>query len=80
MRYRTVNLVSTLQLLTSAEAERLRIFHQVFKELLDGSLYTAPLEDPKTILDIGTGTGDWAIDMAEYASALLVFCNEWLIA
>lgn len=28
-------------------------------------LYEAPLEDPQRILDIGTGTGIWAIEMAD---------------
>jgi SAM-dependent methyltransferase len=27
--------------------------------------YFAPLEDPRTILDIGTGTGQWAIEMGD---------------
>lgn len=29
------------------------------------SIYEAPLEDPEQILDIGTGTGIWAIEMAD---------------
>jgi methylase of polypeptide subunit release factors len=28
-------------------------------------IYEAPLEDPEKILDIGTGTGIWAIEMAD---------------
>ena len=30
-----------------------------------GKLYTAPLNDPKDMLDLGTGTGIWALEMAE---------------
>ena len=30
--------------------------------LCDGKLHFAPLDDPKSILDLGTGTGIWAID------------------
>ena len=33
--------------------------------MLDGELTTAPLEQPTAILDVGTGTGDWAIAMGE---------------
>ncbi|KAJ6102202.1 hypothetical protein N7486_004629 [Penicillium sp. IBT 16267x] len=33
--------------------------------LLKGELYSAPIEDPKRILDLGTGTGIWAIDFAD---------------
>lgn len=32
---------------------------------LDGRLHFAPLEAPATILDIGTGTGAWAIEIGE---------------
>ncbi|CAI7652202.1 unnamed protein product [Penicillium discolor] len=31
----------------------------------DNPLYQAPLKDPKQILDIGTGRGNWAIDVAD---------------
>ena len=34
--------------------------------LLRGELHNAPLENPQEILDLGTGTGIWALDMAEY--------------
>ena len=47
------------------EQLRLAITHQVFIHVLDGELTNAPLEDPTHVLDIGTGTGDWAIRMAE---------------
>ena len=33
--------------------------------LMGGNLNLAPLVDPKNILDIGTGTGIWAIEMAD---------------
>ena len=34
--------------------------------LLDGQLYLAPLSgDPERVLDVGTGTGIWAIDFAD---------------
>ena len=33
--------------------------------LCDAHLHLAPLENPRRILDIGTGTGIWAIQMAD---------------
>ncbi|KAL6800648.1 S-adenosyl-L-methionine-dependent methyltransferase [Trichoderma sp. SZMC 28013] len=50
------------------ELEQLRVtlIHQVFLHIFDGELTLAPLEDsPTHILDVGTGTGEWAIRMAE---------------
>ncbi|CAK7226011.1 hypothetical protein SBRCBS47491_006081 [Sporothrix bragantina] len=47
------------------EQDRLRVVHQVFLNVFNFELTSAPLEDPKYILDIGTGTGEWAIGMAE---------------
>jgi len=34
--------------------------------LLDGSPVVPPVENPQNILDVGTGTGIWAIDVAEW--------------
>ncbi|KAI5844901.1 S-adenosyl-L-methionine-dependent methyltransferase [Tricharina praecox] len=47
------------------EQERLDINHEIFMRLLEGGLHKAPLRNPKQILDVGTGTGIWAIDMAD---------------
>ncbi|RFU75650.1 hypothetical protein TARUN_6585 [Trichoderma arundinaceum] len=48
------------------EQLRLTLLHQVFLHILDGELTLAPLEEPPThVLDVGTGTGEWAIRMAE---------------
>jgi ubiquinone/menaquinone biosynthesis C-methylase UbiE len=38
--------------------------HEVFRLILEG-LYRAPIRNPERILDIGTGTGVWAIEMAD---------------
>ncbi|KAI5809427.1 S-adenosyl-L-methionine-dependent methyltransferase [Pyronema omphalodes] len=39
--------------------------HEIMLLLLEGKLHLAPLSNPQKILDIGTGTGIWAIDMAD---------------
>ena len=45
---------------------RLEIIHHIYSLLLDGKLCRAPVGDGlQRILDIGTGTGIWAIDAAE---------------
>jgi methylase of polypeptide subunit release factors len=33
--------------------------------LLKGELQLAPINSPRRVLDLGTGTGIWAIDFAE---------------
>jgi SAM-dependent methyltransferase len=47
------------------EQVRLQLLNQVYLKVFDGELTTVPLESPTHILDIGTGVGEWAIDMAE---------------
>ncbi|KAH6647071.1 S-adenosyl-L-methionine-dependent methyltransferase [Truncatella angustata] len=48
------------------EQDRLDIMHVSFRLLLDGKLALAPFEEPpRYVLDIGTGTGIWAIQYAE---------------
>ncbi|OAG41862.1 hypothetical protein AYO21_03865 [Fonsecaea monophora] len=47
------------------EQERLDLLHHVQSMVLGGELFRAPIETPQRILDIGTGTGIWAIQMAD---------------
>ena len=44
--------------------DRLDIMHTLTKVTLGGKLNLAPImKNPRRILDIGTGTGIWAIEM-----------------
>lgn len=48
------------------EQDRLDLLHHIFLMLLGGKLYDAPTpQTPQRVLDIGTGTGIWAIDMGD---------------
>lgn len=49
------------------DLEQLRgaLNHQVFIHVLGGSHTVLSLDNPQHILDVGTGTGEWAIRMAE---------------
>ncbi|KAK3390555.1 S-adenosyl-L-methionine-dependent methyltransferase [Podospora didyma] len=48
------------------EYRRENLRHVMFKELLDGELYLAPIgENPQKIIDLGTGFGDWVIEVGE---------------
>ncbi|KAL8859958.1 MAG: hypothetical protein Q9178_003507 [Gyalolechia marmorata] len=45
-----------------AELDRLDLTHQKLKILLDNKLLLCPVQNPGRILDVGTGTGIWAIE------------------
>ncbi|KAA8896149.1 S-adenosyl-L-methionine-dependent methyltransferase, partial [Sphaerosporella brunnea] len=56
------------------EQDRMDLYHEILLRQLDGRLHLAPIgQYPQRILDIGTGTGIWAIDMADrYPSAEVI--------
>lgn len=45
-----------------AEQDRLDLLHHIFRLCLHGELCRTKLSNPQKILDIGTGTGIWAIE------------------
>ncbi|EGZ67772.1 S-adenosyl-L-methionine-dependent methyltransferase, partial [Neurospora tetrasperma FGSC 2509] len=46
------------------EQDRLDLQHAVFMRMLKGKFGLAPVTNPQSVLDIGTGTGIWAIEFA----------------
>ena len=57
-----------LTVLSQGEKDRMDIFHKFFLVARREALHSArlmPNYDTLRILDLGTGTGIWAIDMAE---------------
>lgn len=48
------------------EKDRLDILHEMFLTMMDRKLFLAPISNPLTrVLDLGTGTGLWAIDFGK---------------
>lgn len=54
------------------EQDRLDLLHHVFRLCLDGGLCRTKLESPQKILDVGTGTGIWAIESGHRSFAVLI--------
>ena len=53
------------------EADRLDLQHHVLCLTFNSKLYFSPIEKPKNVLDVGTGTGIWAIDMGMCLSSFM---------
>ena len=52
------------------ENERLDLQYELLRSVYGGKHYFAPIQDPKKILDIGTGTGMWCLEIGEYSLQL----------
>lgn len=49
------------------------VCYDMTRQIFDFRLSLAPLASPKSILDVGTGTGNWALDIADqYPSASVI--------
>ncbi|KEF62496.1 uncharacterized protein A1O9_00469 [Exophiala aquamarina CBS 119918] len=58
------------------EQDRLDMLHHIFRLILGGALYKSPISNPRNVLDIGTGTGIWALDFADENPASDVLGND----
>ncbi|KAJ9129718.1 Demethylmenaquinone methyltransferase [Pleurostoma richardsiae] len=56
------------------EQDRMDLVHHIYRLVLGGRLHLAPIGDnPQRVLDLGTGTGIWAMDFAdEHPSAEVI--------
>ncbi|GME44272.1 related to methyltransferase [Neofusicoccum parvum] len=51
------------------EQDRLDLQHHIYRLCLGGALHLAPVASPRRVLDLGTGTGIWAIELADQLPA-----------
>lgn len=58
-------IVRVLNKSKQTELSRLDRQHLMWKTVLDGQLIKAPIAKPKRVLDLGTGTGVWAVDFGK---------------
>ncbi|KAF9891047.1 hypothetical protein FE257_004982 [Aspergillus nanangensis] len=58
------------------EQDRMDLSHHIYRMLLKGELCRAPVKNAGRVLDIGTGTGIWAIDFADEHPEAEVIGND----
>ncbi|KAI8956899.1 S-adenosyl-L-methionine-dependent methyltransferase [Daldinia sp. FL1419] len=47
------------------EQERNNLQHEISVDVHDGALHICPVKNPRRVLDVGTGTGIWAVEFAK---------------
>ncbi|KAH7362171.1 S-adenosyl-L-methionine-dependent methyltransferase [Plectosphaerella cucumerina] len=59
------------------EQDRMDLVHHLYRLLLRGELHLAPIsENPQRVLDLGTGTGIWAMEFADQFSSAEVLGTD----
>ncbi|KAL1966607.1 hypothetical protein VTN77DRAFT_4018 [Rasamsonia byssochlamydoides] len=59
------------------ESDRLDMIHEMMLTLMDRKLFLAPIgESPHRVIDLGTGTGIWAIDFGDRFPSAEVIGND----
>ncbi|OJJ42537.1 hypothetical protein ASPZODRAFT_2119646, partial [Penicilliopsis zonata CBS 506.65] len=58
------------------EQDRMDFLHHIYNMILGGELHLAPIVDAQRVLDIGTGTGIWAMDFADQYPTAEVIGND----
>ncbi|KAJ5685877.1 hypothetical protein N7536_008496 [Penicillium majusculum] len=58
------------------EQDRMDLTHHIWLLMMKGELHKAPVTNPQKILDLGTGTGIWALDIAEKFPTARVIGND----
>lgn len=58
------------------EQDRLDLNHHIFRLCLGGGLFRAPVKEFLRVLDYGTGTGIWAMDLADEVKSSLVIGTD----
>ncbi|QKX56299.1 uncharacterized protein TRUGW13939_03400 [Talaromyces rugulosus] len=58
------------------EQARMDLAHHIYLMLTGGKLSMAPIQNPLRVLDLGTGTGIWAIDFADEHPDAFVLGND----
>ncbi|KEZ38927.1 hypothetical protein SAPIO_CDS10265 [Scedosporium apiospermum] len=60
-----------------AALDNLDLYHHLFTSTLGGELFLAPIgPDPQRVLDLGTGTGIWAMDFADQFPSAAVIATD----
>lgn len=49
-----------------SESDRLDMVHEMVLTMMHRKLFLAPIKSPQRVIDLGTGTGIWAIDFGMY--------------
>jgi SAM-dependent methyltransferase len=58
------------------ERERMNLQLDCVKRVLNGKLFLSPVQNPEKVLDIGTGTGKWVVEVADMFPKAKVFGTD----